>query len=263
MVVFQYEWRRSRVYILAWAAVLAVCIFGMTPVYYGMIETPEALSEAFTQGGFFETVGVSLALLMKPLGMYAFLTAFFSMAGGVFGLHFGLSLHTRECMENTAEYLFTKPCGRRLIYRGKTLCMLSGAGLVGILYLTASCLALFLFEPGFSTMEFVLLACSVFLITLFFGAFGLLLGVMKPNNPAPLLTAGLIVFVEYCITAFSRTVGNRLFGFLSPFSFFEPSAILNSGFYQWDYLIWYLLLVTAFFAASYKILLKRDISFGV
>lgn len=73
MVVFKYEWKRSQKYILIWAAVLAICIFFMTPVYYGMVETPEILLENFTQGGFFETVGVSLALLMEPLGMYSFL----------------------------------------------------------------------------------------------------------------------------------------------------------------------------------------------
>ena len=32
MVVFQYEWKRSKKSILIWAIVLAVCIFFMTPV---------------------------------------------------------------------------------------------------------------------------------------------------------------------------------------------------------------------------------------
>lgn len=96
MVVFRYEWKRNQKYILIWAVALAVCIFCMTPVYYGMIETPETLSENFTQGGFFETVGVSLALLMEPLGMYSFLNAFFMIAGGIFGMHLGLALQTKE-----------------------------------------------------------------------------------------------------------------------------------------------------------------------
>ena len=52
-----------------------------------------------------ETVGISLELLTKPMGMYSFLTGFFMIAGGIFGMHLGLSLHTKECTENTAEYL--------------------------------------------------------------------------------------------------------------------------------------------------------------
>lgn len=105
MQIFRFEWKRKRKYILIWAATLAVCIFSMTPVYYGMIETVETLPVEFTQGGFFETVGISLELLMEPLGMYSFLTGFFMVAGGIFGMHLGLSLHTEECTGNTAEYL--------------------------------------------------------------------------------------------------------------------------------------------------------------
>lgn len=261
MAVFRYEWKRSRKYILIWAAVLALSVFSMTPVYYGMIETPEALPENLTQGGFFETVGVSLALLMEPLGMYSFLNAFFMIAGGIFGMHLGLSLYTKECTENTAEYLFTKPCGRRMVCRGKTLCLLVGVCTVGIAYLAASFLTMLLFEPGFSLAEFLLLAVSFTLVTLLFGGLGLLWGSSRPNNHSPLLTAGLVVFVEYCITAFSRTIGNRIIGFGSPFSFFNPAAIHDLGFYEWDYLLWYLLLVAGFFILSYKVLLKRDITF--
>ena len=259
MVVFRYEWKRNRKYILIWAAVLAVCIFCMTPVYYGMIEAPETLPENFTQGGFFETLGVSLTLLTAPLGMYSFLNSFFMMAGGIFGMHLGLVLQTKECTEHTAEYLFTKPCGRKKIYLGKTLCLLAGIGIVGIAYLIASFFTMTLFKPGFPLTEFLLLAISFILIALFFGTFGLVWGNFKPNNRRPLLTAGLNVFVAYCITAFSRTIGNHVISFLSPFSSFNPSVIHEKGCYEWDYLIWCFLLITAFFLFSYKKSLTRDI----
>lgn len=262
MVVFQYEWKRSRKYILIWAVVIAVCIFFMTPVYYRLIGTPEELPAGFAQGGFFETLGVSLALLKEPLGMYSFLNAFFMIAGGIFGMHLGLSLHTRECTENTAEYLYTKPCGRKAIYQAKTLCLLFGVCVVGIAYLASSFLTLSLFKPGFPVMEFLLFAGSFTLVTLFFGVLGLLWGSYKPNNRSPLLTAGLVVFLEYCITAFAQTIENRIIGFLSPFSFFKPAGIHELGFYKLDYLIWYLLLITAFFILSYKALVKRDIRFA-
>lgn len=261
MVVFQYEWKRSQKYILIWAIVLAACIFFMTPVYYGMIGAADSLPENFAQGGFFETAGVSLDLLMNPLGMYSFLTGFFMVAGGVFGMHFGLSLHTKECTENTAEYLFTKPCGRRMIYRGKTGCLFGSVCVTGAAYLAASLITMLLFRPGFPMGEFLLLAISFILVTFFFGALGLLLGSCRPNNRSPLLTAGLIVFLEYCITAFSRTVSNRVIGFLSPFSFFNPSEIHRQGFYEWDYLIWYLSLVALFLVLSYRMIQKQDVKF--
>lgn len=47
-------------------------------------------------------------------------------------MHLGLSLHTKECTENTAEYLYTKPCGRKVIYKEKLLCALAGVCVTGI-----------------------------------------------------------------------------------------------------------------------------------
>ncbi len=85
MQIFRFEWKRSQKYILIWAVALALCIFSMTPVYYGMVETAGTLPSGFAQGGFFETVGISLELLTKPMGMYSFLTGFFMIAGGSSG----------------------------------------------------------------------------------------------------------------------------------------------------------------------------------
>ena len=261
MVIFRYEWKRNRKYILIWAAVLAVSIFSMTPVYYDMIGAPGGLSDNFAQGGFFETVGVSLSMLTEPLGMYSFLNSFFMIAGGIFGMYLGLSMYTKECTENTAEYLFTKPCGRKAIYCGKALCVLVGVCVVGVAYLTASFMTMSLFRPGFLLSEFLLLAASFVLVTLLFGGLGLLWGSVRPNNRSPLLTAGLVAVVAYCITAFSRTIDNRVIGLLSPLSYFNPSAIHENGFYEWNCLFLYLLLAAASFIFAYMALLKRDVKF--
>ena len=182
MQIFRFEWKRSQKYILIWATALAVCIFFMTPVYYGMVETAGTLPAGFAQGGFFETVGISIELLTKPMGMYSFLTGFFMIAGGIFGMHLGLSLHTKECTENTAEYLYTKPCGRKVIYKEKLLCALAGVCVTGIFYVMASFFTMTLFRPGFSTGEFLLVAGSFVLLTLFFALMGTMAGVFRPNN---------------------------------------------------------------------------------
>ena len=90
-----------------------------------------------------------------------------------------------------------------------------------------------------------------------------MVGIFHPNNRSPLLTAGLVVFVEYCITSFSRTVNIRAIGFLSPFSFFSPAEIHNAGTYSWDYMLWYLLLLFGFALLAYWKILKRDIALAV
>ena len=65
MQIFRFEWKRSQKYILIWATALAVCIFFMTPVYYGMVETEGTLPAGFAQGGFLKLLAFPLSFLQS------------------------------------------------------------------------------------------------------------------------------------------------------------------------------------------------------
>ena len=125
MVILKYELKRHRTYILGWTIALAVCIFLMTPTYYSFLDVASVeLFETMGTTDFYRSVGVSMEYLTSPLGIYGFLTSFFMIASGIFGMHFGISIHTRECTEGTSEYLFTKPFPRKAIYWAKALTVL-------------------------------------------------------------------------------------------------------------------------------------------
>lgn len=221
MVILKYELKRHRTYILGWAIALALCIFLMTPTYYSFLDAASVeLFETMGTTDFYRSVGVSMEYLTSPLGIYGFLTSFFMIASGIFGMHFGISIHTRECTEGTSEYLFTKPFPRKAIYWAKALTVFVGVAIVGAAYLLASLFAMAIFRSGTPWGEFFLIALSLTLVTLFFAAMGLMVGVLFSRNRSPLLTAGLVVFVEYCIScrsvqkfhdgeAFFERAGNR------------------------------------------------------
>ena len=117
MGILKYELKRHRTYILGGTIALAVCIFLMTPTYYSFLDAASVeLFETMGTTDFYRSVGVSMEYLTSSLGIYGFLTSFFMIASGVFGMHFGISVHTRECTEGTSEYLFTKPFPRKTIY---------------------------------------------------------------------------------------------------------------------------------------------------
>ena len=212
MVIFRYEIRNHAKYIFVWAIVLAVCIFLMIPVYYSLFNGAESsanpLYETLGSSDFFQSVGVSMEYLTAPLGIYSFLTSFFMLASGIFGMHIGMSIHTKEFSGKTSEYLFTKPHTRRERFCAKALTVLCGVLIVSISFIAASALSLSLFQPGFDGWEFFLVANSLLLLTLFFSALGLLIGVVFSGNRSPLLTAELVAFAAYCTTSFSRIVGN-------------------------------------------------------
>ena len=262
MVILKYELKRHRTYILGWTIALAVCIFLMTPTYYSFLDVASVeLFETMGTTDFYRSVGVSMEYLTSSLGIYGFLTSFFMIASGIFGMHFGISIHTRECTEGTSEYLFTKPFPRKAIYWAKALTVFVGVAIVGAAYLLASLFAMAIFRSGTPWGEFFLIALSLTLVTLFFAAMGLMVGVLFSRNRSPLLTAGLVVFVEYCITSFSNIVSNRAISFLSPYSFFGAAEISKAGFYDLRYLGWCVLLFALFLVLSYGVFLKKDIQF--
>ncbi|MCX0403892.1 ABC transporter permease subunit [Clostridium perfringens] len=265
MIIFKYEMKQFRKYILGWSLALAICIFVMTPVYYGLFnsagETSNTLYETLGNSSFFQSIGISRGFMTEPLGVYGFLTSFFMIAAGIFALHFGISIHTKEFAGKTSEYLFTKPHTRKEIFLAKALVVLFGSLIVSICFALASLLTLVLFRPTFSLGEFFLIANSLTLLTIIFSALGLLIGAVFSNNRNPLLTAGLIIFAEYCITSFSRIAGTKGIGFLSPYSFFGAADIASSGFYDVTYMIWYMLLLVVCIAAAYFLFLKKDVQF--
>lgn len=85
MVIFKYELKRHRKYILGWAIALALCVFLMTPTYYSFMDVSTGdLYETLGTSDFYKGVGVSMEYLTSPLGIYAFLTSFFMIASGIF-----------------------------------------------------------------------------------------------------------------------------------------------------------------------------------
>lgn len=72
MQIFRFEWKRSQKYILIWAVALALCIFSMTPVYYGMVETAGTLPTGFAQGGFLKPLAFPWSFLQSLWGCIPF-----------------------------------------------------------------------------------------------------------------------------------------------------------------------------------------------
>ena len=266
MTIFKYELKRHKKYILGWAITIAVFILMMTPAYYSFMDVSQSSNELFETLGnndFYKSVGVSMEHLTSPMGIYSFLTSFFMIASGIFGLHFGISIHTKEFEEKTSEYLYTKPHTRKEIFWAKAGTVFVGVVIVGVIYVIASWLAMVLSRPEGPWGEFFLVSMSLLWVTLLFAAMGMLVGTIFSNNRSPLLTAGLVILVEYCINSFSNIVSSKGISFLSPYSFFSGAKISQNGFYEIDYLIWYLVLFALFMIIAYRHFLKKDIQFRV
>ena len=67
MVIFKYELKNHRKYILSWTITLAICIFIMIPIYYSLLGSAESSSnplyDTLGKTDFFQSTGVSICLL--------------------------------------------------------------------------------------------------------------------------------------------------------------------------------------------------------
>ena len=207
------------------SAQLLQSIFSMTPVYYGMIETSATLPARNLQGGFYRN-GWYFSGAIDGATWYVLVPHRLFMVGD-FRLP-GLSLHTEECTGNTAEYLYTKPCGRKQIYMGKLLCALAGICVTGIFYLATSFLTMTLFRFDFHQGIFSA-AGSFILISLFFALLGLMVGIFHPNNRSPLLTAriGCVCGILYHFFFETVNIGQSAFYRRFLFSVQRKSTMLE------------------------------------
>lgn len=118
MVIFKYELKQRKQAIICWSVVLAVLAFAMIPTYMGFLDgscLDGDLLSALGENKFFEAVGMSMEFLKLPIGMFSFLTAWvFSLALSINAMYTGLSIHTKEYKQKTADFLMTKPHGRGL-----------------------------------------------------------------------------------------------------------------------------------------------------
>ncbi len=262
MPVFRYEWRQLRAYTMGWALAVGFLIFAMYPLYYDMIGSGAADLSAMAGGGLLQFIGMDAEILMKPIGVYGFLTAFFSIAAGVCGMFLGLRTFTKETVNNTAEFLYTKPFKRRVVFVAKVVSAALSAVLIGLCYALASVLSAAVNVPGPLPMaQFWLTGLSFLWIELFFVLLGALVGVAQPKIRAPMLVSAGVAFVFYVFSSFASKVGAEAVKFFTPFSYFNVSRIVALGGYDPGYLAAWGLLCALFLLAAMATFIRKDVTF--
>lgn len=53
----------------------------------------------------------------------------------------------------------------------------------------------------------------------------------------------------------------KVISFLSPYSYFSAADISHTGFYEWDYLVCYFILLIMFLLIAYNVFLRKDVQF--
>ena len=262
MAIFKYEMRQLRSYTFWWGLAVAVLIFIMLPTYIGFMVSGALNFNAESNNSIFDMLGLDIYVLASPVGTFGFLTAFFVIAAGINGMFLGLKTFTKETVGKSAEFIYTKPFKRGKYFRAKVLSAVLSAAIIGVCYYASSILSARInIAGGFDFKAFSLIALSFTLIELFFVLFGAFVGAIYSKIRTPLLASSGVVFMFYVLSSFAGKVKADAIKYVTPFSYFGASGIVNNGGYTTGYLIAFVILCTVFTVAGFSVFVKKDVSF--
>src|SRR5699024_12685924 len=122
---------------------------------------------------------ISASNLCSALSVYAFFTRFLMLAARIQAITRALSIITKEHMQNTANFLMTKPSCRKQICLSKMAAALCAIFIIAIAYCIGGVVAMLIVTGGgFDYTIFTLLSLVFPLLQVLFLLIGVLIGVI-------------------------------------------------------------------------------------
>ena len=203
--------------------------------------------------------------LSTILGFYGLVFVFVQICLAIQAANYGISLVSLEETEWTADFLMSKPVGRKKIMTSKLLAAATALGLTELFVWFASLIYLIIFRGDqlIPIEPMLLLLFSMPVFQVFFLAVGMLISLLvkRVRNVTP-FSMGL-VFGLYILNAFGDMIGEEGMEILSPFNHFAPSSIIKNN--AWDAPLVMISVVVSIFAlaASYWLYARRNIASAV
>lgn len=261
MGVFRFELKQYKTSIIIWALSLSLAIMFLLPMFSGMLtEDKSSVVSSLQDNPMMEAMGISAENFFSPLGVYAFLSSFLMLAASIHAINLGLSIITKEHMQNTADFLMTKPYSRKQIFLSKMAAALCAIFIIAIAYCIGGFVVMFIVTGGgFDNAIFALLSLVFPLLQVLFLLIGVLIGVIISRVGSTLPLALGAAFGLYVTGLFSNVVNSDIARRFSPFRYFNSNYIMENAQYESSYLILYIVLLVISIAASYMIYMKKDI----
>ncbi len=242
---------------------LSLAIMFLLPMFSGMLtEDKSSVVSSLQDNPMMEAMGISAENFFSPLGVYAFLSSFLMLAASIHAINLGLSIITKEHMQNTADFLMTmtKPYSRKQIFISKMAAALCAIFVIAIAYCIGGFVAMSIVTVGgFDNAIFALLSLVFPLLQVLFLLIGVLIGIIISRVGSTLPLALGVAFGLYVTGMFSNVVNSDIARRFSPFRYFNSNYIMENTQYESSYSILYIVLLVISIAASYMIYMKKDI----
>ena len=195
------------------------------------------------------------------LGFFGMIMLFCQICVAIQAANYGFALVSVEERDLTADFLLTKPVGRKEILTSKLLAALTSLTITNTVVWISSFVFISIFRDGrpYETKTLVLLLLTIPFLQLFFLAVGMLISLLlrKIRNVTP-YSMGL-VFGLYVLSAFGGMIGDDIFSYVTPFKHFEANYIVTNASLDAPLVIISVSLIVISVAGSYVLYAKRTI----
>ena len=267
MNIIRLEMRRGMKSLITWTVSLVGLAFLFLMIYPSlaaqmtdflqiMKSFPLAFREAFGMTNF-ENGSV--------LGFYSFVLIYVLLAGSIYAMNIGVSSLSMEVRDKTADFLYSKPFSRCRIISSKIITILLQLLIINIVFMISGWLILTSIQrttSGSGRVDirlYLLMTASLAILQMFFASLGLFISSFLKRIRTVLPISMGVVFFFYTLYILNQTLDSAELAYISPFSYFDLSKIIQTGAYEIRYLITAFVLIALFIAATYRSYMKKDL----
>jgi len=267
MNIFKYELKTKLRSVVTWSLSIYALIVIFMSLFQSFVDQTELVAEMMSS--FPKELLIAFGMQDMDwstiLGFYGLVFVFVQICLAIQAANNGFGLVSVEETEWTADFLMSKPVGRRQIMTSKLLAAATTLGLTEVFVWIASLVYLIIFRGDqlIPLEPMLLLLFSMPVFQLFFLSVGMLISLLvKRVRSVTPFSMGL-VFGLYILNAFGDMIGEEGLEVLSPFQHFAPSYIIKNNMWNEPLVMISVVVTIVALVASYWLYARRNIASAV
>jgi len=263
MNIYLQEFKMTRRSVLIWSIAIFLFIFVYMSFYSGFASDAAALNEMMAEfpEEFLAAFGMNGVDMSTVLGFFGIIVLFCQLLVAIQAANYGFSLVSVEERELTADFLLTKPVGRRKILTNKLLAALTGLAITNVVIWISSFIFISIYRDGrpYETRTLVMLLITIAFIQLFFLTVALLISLFTRRIRSVTPYSMGLVFGLYILSAFSGMIGDDILSKITPFKHFEANYIVANEAFDLQLVFASVLVIIISIVGSYILYQRRNI----
>ncbi len=199
------------------------------------------------------------------LGFFGLTFVFVQICMAIQAANYGFSLVSVEETEWTADFLLSKPVGRKRIMTSKLLAAVTALAVTALVVWFSSFLFVTVFREGqlIPLEPLLMLLFTIPVFQFFFLSVGMVISLLVKRIRSITPYSMALVFGLYMMNAFGDMIGEKSLEILSPFQQFAPGYIIKNSAWEMPTALISVVIIIIALAASYLLYAQRNIASAV